>query len=130
MNTAGQANLMVDWTYKKGVYNSENNVRAAVIVGLNQSVPPEYRRMPNAVGTREFRITDSPKMIMTQLRAVYRTLTPTERMNIENKWGEIWNPQVPIESYFKQLEDIFEQALAYPPTAPPTPASRLRRSRP
>ena len=36
-------------------------------------------------------------------------------MNIENTWAEIWNPQVPIEAYFKQLEDIFEQALANPP---------------
>ena len=52
---------------------------------------------------------------MPQLRAVYGPLTPTEQMNMENKWGEIWNPQVPIEAYFKQLEDIYEQALAHPP---------------
>ena len=61
MNMAGQNDLLVDWTYKKGVYDSENNVRAAVIVGLNQAIPPEYRQMPNAVGTRDFRITDSPR---------------------------------------------------------------------
>ena len=37
-----------------------------------------------------------------------------ERMNNENTWAENWNPQVPIETYFEQLEDIFEQALANP----------------
>ena len=71
--------------------------------------------MANDVGTREFRITDSPLDIMNKLREVYGPLTPTERMNMENKWAEIWNPAVPIEAYFKQLKDIYEQALAHPP---------------
>jgi len=115
MNTAGQADLLVDYNYRKGVYDSEQNVKAAIIMGLNKAVPPEYRRIPNAVGTREFRITDSPLDILNQIRNVYGPLSPTERMQMENKWAEIWNPQVPIESYYKQLEDIFEQALANPP---------------
>ena len=115
LNTAGQADLLVEWTYNKGVYDSEQNLKAAIIMGMNKSVPPEYRRLPNDVGTREFRITDSPLDIMNKLRGVYGQLTPTERMNMENKWGEIWNPSVPIESYFKQVEDIYEQALAHPP---------------
>ena len=33
-------------------------------------------------------------------------------MHMENKWAEIWNQQVSIEAYLKQLEDIYEQALA------------------
>ena len=115
MNTAGQADLLVEYNYNKGVYDSEQNIKAAVIMALNKAVPPEYRRIPNAVGTREFRITDAPLQIIQQLRQVYGPLSPTERMNMENTWAEIWNPQVPIEAYFKQLEDIFEQALANPP---------------
>ena len=115
MNTAGQNDLLVEYNYNKSVYDSEQNVKAAVIMALNKAVPPEYRRIPNAVGTREFRITDSPREIIKQLRAVYGQLSPTERMNMENKWAEIWNPQVPIEAYFKQLKDIFEQAIANPP---------------
>ena len=93
----------------------EQNVRAAIIMRLNTAVPPEYRQIPDAVGTREFRITDSPLDILNQLRAVYGPLSPTERMSMENLWAQIWNPQVPIEAYFKQLEDIYEQALAHPP---------------
>ena len=84
-------------------------------MALNKAVPPEYRQILNAVGTREFRITDAPLQIIQQLRQVYGSLSPAERMNMENAWAEIWYPQVPIESYFKQLEDIFEQALANPP---------------
>ena len=78
LNTAGQADLLVEWTYNKGVYDSEQNLKAAIIMGLNHAVPPEYRRMANDVGTREFRITDSPLDIMNKLRGVYGQLTPTE----------------------------------------------------
>ena len=84
-------------------------------MGFNTSVLPEYRTMANAVGTRKFRIMDSPLDIINQLRAVYGALSPTERMNMKNKCGEIGNPQVPIESCFKQLEDIYEQALVHLP---------------
>ena len=98
MNTAGQAALLVEYNYNKSVYDSVQNIKAAVIMGLNEAVPPEHRRIPNAVGTREFRITDSLLDILNQLRVVYGPLSPTERMNMENKWAEIWNPQVPIEA--------------------------------
>ena len=54
MNTAGQADLLVEYNYNKGVYDSEQNIKAAAIMALNKAVPPEYRRVPNAVGTREF----------------------------------------------------------------------------
>ena len=53
-------------------------------MGLNKAAPPEYRRIPNAVGTREFRITDSPLKIIQKLREVYGLLSPTEGMNMEN----------------------------------------------
>ena len=43
MNTAGQVDLLVDYNYKKGVYDSEQNIKAAVIVVSNKAVPPEYR---------------------------------------------------------------------------------------
>ena len=71
--------------------------------------------MANVVGTRKFRITDSPLDIVNQLRAVYGVLSPIKRMNTKNKCGEIGNPQVSIESCFKQLEGIYEQALAHLP---------------
>ena len=78
MNTAGQNDLLVEYNYNKSVYDSEQNVTAAVIMALNIAVPPEYRRIPNAVGTREFRITDLPREIIKQLRAIYGQLSPTD----------------------------------------------------
>ena len=50
---------------------------------------------------------------MNQLRAVYGMLSPIERMNIENKWGNIYNPELLLEAYFKQLGDINKQALIH-----------------
>ena len=64
MNTAGQADLLVEYNYNKGVYDLEQNIKAAVIMALNKAVPPEYRQIPNAVGTREFRITGAPLQII------------------------------------------------------------------
>ena len=43
MNTAGQADLLVEYNYNKGVYDSEQNIKATVIMALNKAVPPEYR---------------------------------------------------------------------------------------
>ena len=43
LNTAGQGDILVEWTWKKGVYDSEQNIKAAIIKGLNKAVPPEYR---------------------------------------------------------------------------------------
>ena len=81
MNTAGQNNLLVEYNYNKSVYDSEQNIKATVIMALNKAVPPEYRRIPNAVGTREFSITDLLREIIKQLREVYGPLSPVERMN-------------------------------------------------
>ena len=43
MNTAGQADLLVEYNYNKGVYDLEQNIKAAIIMALNKAVPPEYR---------------------------------------------------------------------------------------
>ena len=83
MNTAEQADLIVEYKYNKSVYDSKQKLKAAVIMGLNKAVPPEYLRIPNAVGMREFQIMDSPLDILNQLRVVYRPLSPTERMHID-----------------------------------------------
>ena len=79
MNTAGQADLLVEYNYKKGGYYSEQNIKAAVSIALNKAVPPEYTQIPNAMGTRDFQITDAPLQIIQQLRQVYGPLSPTWR---------------------------------------------------
>ena len=89
MNMAEQNNLLVQYNYNKSVYDSEQNIKAPL---LNQAVPPEYRRILNAVGTREFQTTDSPQDILEKLRVIYGSLSPMEGMHMENKWAELWNP--------------------------------------
>ena len=85
MNTSGQADLVVQYNYNKSVYDLEQNIKVAVIMVFNQEVPPEYRRIPNAVGTREFQIMDSLQDILEQLGVIYGPLSPTERIHMENK---------------------------------------------
>ena len=85
MNTAGQANLLVQCNYNKSVYDSEQKIKTAIMMGFNEAVPPEYRQIPNAVGTREFQITDSLQDILEQLGVIYGPLSPTERIHMENK---------------------------------------------
>ena len=71
-------------------------------MGLNMSAPSStYRRLANAAGMHEFHITDLPLDIINQLRAMYGKLVPTDRMNMENYWSLVWNPQVLFKAYFK-----------------------------
>ena len=75
MNTSGQADLVVQYNYNKSVYDLEQSIKVAVIMVFNQEVPPEYRRIPNAVGTREFQITNSPQDILTSsIESYIRTI--------------------------------------------------------
>ena len=50
MNTTGQANLLVQCNYNKSVYDSEQKIKTAIMMGFNEAVSPEYRQIPNAVG--------------------------------------------------------------------------------
>ena len=79
VNPAGQVDALVDFNFRKGVCNSKQNFKAVVIATFNYAVPPEYRRIAGAMGTREFRITDSPKLSMQELRRVYGKLRPSEK---------------------------------------------------
>jgi len=116
LNTAGQADALVQYNFKMGVYESNENVKAAVIGGLNLAVPSAYRKVAGGgVGTRMYRTTDDPREIIKQLRRLYGQLSPTERETMDNKWSAPWNTALPIEHYFKGLEEMFILATKYPP---------------
>ena len=115
LNTAGQNDATVEYNFSKGVFDSEQNIRRAVIAQLNQAVPAAYRRNKGGVGTREYRATDDPKEILDDLRKVYGKLTPTEKTTMENQWNAMWNPQTPVENYFERMEDVYMLAIAHPP---------------
>ena len=76
MNTSGQADLLMEYNYNKGVYDSEQNIKAAVIMALKKAVTPEYRQILNALGTREFQITDTPPLNHPTTQASVRTIVP------------------------------------------------------
>ena len=115
-NTAGQADELVQYNFKYGVYESQENVKSAVIAGLNIAVPDAYKRVAGAgVGTRMYRTTDDPRDIISELRRLYGRLTPTEREAMDTKWNAPWNTSMPIEHYFKGLEEMFILSTKYPP---------------
>jgi hypothetical protein len=48
----GQADELVQYSFRGGVYNSNKNVKAAVIAGLNLSIAASYQRVTGGgVGT-------------------------------------------------------------------------------
>ena len=102
LNTAGQNDAEVEFKFNKSVFDSEQNIKRAVIASLNKAVPKEYRRIPGGIGSREYRVTESPLDILNALRDEYGDLTPTERGNMEAQWAAPWNTSVPIESYFQR----------------------------
>ena len=43
------------------------------------------------------------------------SVEPLEREAMDNKWSALWNTAMPIEYYFKGLENFFILATKYPP---------------
>ena len=69
LNTVGQADALVQYNFKSGVYESNEHVKAVVIGGLNLAVPSAYSKVTSGgVGTRMYRTTDDPREIIHQLR--------------------------------------------------------------
>ena len=65
LNTAGQADALVQYNFKSGVYELNKHVKAAVIRGLNLSVPSAYRKVTSGgAGTRMYQMTDDPREII------------------------------------------------------------------
>ena len=116
LNTAGQADALVQYNFKSGVYKSNEHVKAAVIGGLNLAVPSAYRKVTGGgVDTRMYQTTDDPLEVIRKLWQLYGQLSPRERKAMDNKWSAPWNTAMPIEHYFKGLEEMFILVTKYPP---------------
>ena len=69
LDTAGQADTLVQYNFKSGVYESNKHIKATVIRGLNLAVPSACRNVTDGgVGTKMYRTTDDPREIIKQLR--------------------------------------------------------------
>ena len=54
------------------VWDNQSNVNIAIIAGLNLAVPRTYRSaLAGSVGTRNYRFTDDPKVILQGLQDNY-----------------------------------------------------------
>ena len=94
-------NIQEEYKARKMVWNSQSNVKRAIIAGLNLVVPCTYRRVvAGAVGTCNYRFTDDPKVILQGLQDIYIQMTPAEKMKMEADWSAAWNPSEPIEILF------------------------------
>ena len=74
------------------VWESQSNVNRAIISGLNLTAPLTYiRAVEGAVGTRNYRFTDDPKVILQGLQDNYSQMTPVEKTKMEADWSAAWN---------------------------------------
>ena len=97
------------------MYESNKYVKAAVIGKLNLLVPSAYRKVTGGdVGTQMYQTTDDPREIIRKLRQLYGQLSPKERKTMDSKRSTPWNTAMPIEHYFKGLEEMFILATKYP----------------
>ena len=96
-NTAGQNDKLLQYNFRASVYKSEQNMKAAVIAGLNVAVPSAYKRVTGvSVGTQMYRTTDDPQEIIRELRRLYGRLSPSEREAMDTKWNAPWNTSMPL----------------------------------
>ena len=71
-------NIKEEYKARKMVWDSQYNVNRAIITGLNLSVPRTYwRAVTGAIGTRNYRFMDDPKVILQGLQDNYGQMTPT-----------------------------------------------------
>ena len=98
------------------VWDIQSNVNRAIIAGLNLAVPRTYRRaVEGAIGTRNYRSTDDPTVILQGLQDNYGQMTPSEKTKMEADWSTAWNPSEPIELLFYRLEDCYVLSVAAKP---------------
>ena len=65
-NMAGQADKLLQYNFRSGFYDSNENVTAAVIAGLILAIPSTYRRVDGGqVGTRMYQTANDPREIIT-----------------------------------------------------------------
>ena len=114
--TTEQKDADVLYDANKRVFDSEANVRRAVISALNEAVPRKYKRAGgNAIGVKIYKPSDCPRTILNVLRTNYGKLGPAEKTENERKWSEAWNPSEPIEELFDRLEECYVLALVNKP---------------
>ena len=112
LKTAGQADSLVNFTFKKGIFDSETYMRTAIIDAMNIAIPKEYRRAINgALGARNYPPTGSPRAIFAALIKLHGKISPSERTAQDTKWSTQWNPAFPIETYFDRLGDVFVMSI-------------------
>ena len=89
-NTAGQADVLVKHTFNKLVFDSQHNIRRAVMNSLNVSVPQAYRRVVGGgVGIRNYCPTNNPLDVLNGPHRFFGKMRPAERtaMEIHYKQG-------------------------------------------
>jgi len=102
------------WEANKKVFDSEANVRRAIIAALNIAVPKQYRGSASTIGAQVYKPNECPKTILNNLRARYGVTTPAETEANDAQWRAGWNPADPIEALFLRLEDCFTFAITSP----------------
>ena len=84
-------NIQEEYKSRKMVCDSQSNVNIAIIAVLNLAVPRTYLwAVAGAVGTRNNRFTDDPKVILQGLQDNYGQMTPVEK-KMEADWSAAWN---------------------------------------
>ena len=113
-----QGNANIIYSAEKGVYTSQQNVKKAYVDALNLAVPQMYRcSYTQAVGGRQYRITDDIRDIMESLIHRHGTPSPNEYARNTAQWSAPWDhANEPIEALFDPLVEAFIFAATYSPT--------------
>ena len=91
-------NIQEEYKARKMVWYRQSNVNRAIIAGLNLAVLRTYlRAVAGFVGTRNYRFTDDPNVILQGLKDNYDQMTPAEKTKVEADWSAVWNPSEPIK---------------------------------
>ena len=103
-----QRDAEVIFNANKKVYDSESNVRRAIIDEINAVVPRQYKCSGGTpIGSKMYKANDCPRTILNNLRSCYGRLAPIEKTQNEAQWSAPWNPSDPVEDLFDRLEECY-----------------------
>ena len=93
----------------KTIFDSQTNVRRAVIDALNLAVPRKYKRYNTSthIGAKKYKANSDPGKIPDALRYNYGKVHPSEKTRNDTLFSAPWVASSPIKSRFGRLEECF-----------------------
>ena len=94
LDSGAQRDQQATYDSRVSIYISQSNVKRAIIIALNKSVPKKYKLVDGGIGAMTNRVNQCPRTILGHLRNLYGRPIPNKKNSQRDNVGS------PIQSKF------------------------------